>query len=134
MKIKINPKFQALLRPQTDAEREHLKESIREEGCREPLVVTRKGVLVDGHSRYEICKELGIRPAVVIRDFDSDEEIECWIIRTQLARRNLNPTDYRVLVGQLYNSRKLSTGGQSKPQGGATSEKIGDELGVSSRS
>ena len=48
------------------------------------------GTVVDGHNRYEICTAHGIRFDTVERDFADRSEAILWILRNQLARRNLN--------------------------------------------
>lgn len=49
--------------PEIDAEKyEELKRGIRDNGCTEPILISRDGLLVDGRARWNICQELGITP------------------------------------------------------------------------
>ena len=144
MKLKRSERFQKLLRDQTPEERRELLESIRENGQREPIVVMQGDVIVDGYHRDDICRELGMEPKVVVKTFESDDEAEQWILRNQLARRNLSQRDFKVAVGRLYNSLKgdrvenLKKGKnpevfpkcQSDTSGDVAAE-IADETGVS---
>ena len=54
--LRVDEEFQALIRPLTDDEYQTLEESIRREGCREAIVIW-KGIILDGHNRYKICKK-----------------------------------------------------------------------------
>jgi len=96
MNIKIDPEFHSLIRPLGKSEYSQLEQSIVAEGCRDPLVVW-KGLLLDGHSRYEICQKHGVKfktkENTNLRD---REEAKCWIIYNQMARRNL--TNYQKCV------------------------------------
>lgn len=98
MNIKIDPEFQSLNRPLNKSEYSKLEKSIMVRGCDHPLVVWR-GMLLDGHHRYEICQKHGIKfktteapPYVKTRE-DAKRYI---IIEGQLARRNL--TNYQKCV------------------------------------
>ena len=71
-----------------DAEQELLTQSLLKEGCRDALVVW-NGIIVDGNNRYRICRQYNIPFAYIEMDFDSEEKARLWIIRNQLARRNL---------------------------------------------
>ena len=58
----------------TNEQRKALKESIKEEGQKEPIIVDETGKVLDGHTRFEICQELGIELKYIIRLFDNDDE------------------------------------------------------------
>ena len=85
----IDPDFRDLL-PQ-DPEREKLLEGqIMEDGCRDALVVWRStGVVVDGNTRYSICKRNDVPFMVVFKDFESKSEAMQWALENQWSRRNL---------------------------------------------
>ncbi len=87
MKITINPEYKALIPPLSAEEFEQLEKNLLVEGCRDPLV-RHKGVLVDGHNRYELCEKHGLQYQWVDVDIDGDPRI--WIIRNQFGRRNIN--------------------------------------------
>lgn len=55
MNLKINKEFEELIPPLTIEEEENLENSLKNEGCRDALVVW-NGTIVDGHHRYKICK------------------------------------------------------------------------------
>jgi len=105
-----------------------------------PLVWPHEGesVLVDGHHRYRIAKELGRAFTVVEKSFRNLEEVLDWIDRNQLARRNLTDAQFLVVVGRIYEREKKAVGrpqkcGQNdhKFEGQqATARRIATEFGI----
>lgn len=86
---------------------EELEASLLTEGCRDPLVVWReRNVLLDGHNRKRICEEHGIPYDVVTISLPDHRAAHDWVIRNQLARRNLGERERRILFGRLYNATK----------------------------
>lgn len=89
--LTIDEEFEGIIPPLTDEEREQLKQNLKDEGWRpNEVIVTWEGLVVDGHHRYELCRELGITDfRVVEKSFDSRAEAKLWIINNQKGRRNL---------------------------------------------
>ena len=87
--LKIDPEFERLI-PDPDAEEQRwLEESIKKEGCTDPLI-TWNGTVIDGHNRFKICTRLGIPFSYSEKDDLPDRDaVKAWIIERQLARRNL---------------------------------------------
>jgi hypothetical protein len=143
--ITIDPEFKNFIRPLSTEERKELKESLASCGLLMPLIVWKsegKTILVDGHSRLSLWKEFD--------GFDGDfefntqelrfgnrDKVKEWIIKNQLGRRNLSPDDFKLFVGQLYNQRKTTQGGDRKSkdqidtQHGETAKTVATETGVS---
>ena len=88
--MNIDKEFKSIMPPLTEAERNELETSILREGCRDPLVIW-EGTLIDGHHRYEICKQHNIPFETVDMQFESRTDVKIWIIENQSARRNLFP-------------------------------------------
>jgi hypothetical protein len=92
----ILPQFQHLIPPPTAEELARLEASLKEEGCREPLIVWDCGltpenaVLVDGHNRLAICEAHSIEYRLHFRCWNDENAVKLWIINNQLARRNLS--------------------------------------------
>lgn len=89
--IIIDPEFKAALPPLSKEELENLTNSILANGCRDALI-TWNGILIDGHNRYEICKEYGVKFDIIDMWFESRNDVLIWIYQNQIARRNL--TDF----------------------------------------
>ena len=86
--LKISKTLEHVMPPLSELELHLLQESLLSEGCREPLVVW-DGVLIDGHNRFRICQEHQIPFSYIEMEFKSEDEAKIWIIKNQLARRNV---------------------------------------------
>ena len=87
--LSIDPEFKTLIPPLSAEERAGLEASIVAEGCRDAIVIW-NGTIVDGHNRYEICRNHGIGFRTEAREFPAREAVILWIIENQLARRNIS--------------------------------------------
>jgi hypothetical protein len=126
--ITIDPEFRELCPPLSSEERDGLLESLQRDGLISPLVVWKHQgatILIGGHNRYEIItqdlegKDLeneDIKITTKEMYFGSRDIAKNWIIKNQLARRNLSPDAASLLRGKLYNSRKQSRGGDRKSE------------------
>lgn len=70
----IDKEFENLLPPLSEGDYKGLEESIKADGCRDPLVVW-GDTLVDGHNRYKICTQNNISYQIVKRDFSDREAV-----------------------------------------------------------
>ena len=105
-KLKIDPKFQSLIRPLYPKEYQQLEENLMRDGCRDPII-TWNGYIIDGHNRYEICTRRKIPFAVLPVSLDCREAAEIWICTNQLGRRNLADEARRFLIGKQYEAEKV---------------------------
>lgn len=90
-KLKIKPKYKDMIpRPCSD-DYGAMLDDIEKNGIREPIVVNNGFYILDGHTRYDIAKELGTKEVeYIIRDFkDEDAEIK-YMYSINLLRRHLN--------------------------------------------
>ncbi len=145
--IQINIKkeyFDIVPRP-IDSEYKSLMESMREDGQHIPIVVNQEGTILDGHTRYEICKELNIQPIYEIKKFDDKVDEKNYVIITNLSRRNLNLAQRAELLFEWWThekeksyrlagkrrSRTVHSGGgrRSKNTHGQLANKLGKMIG-----
>ena len=116
--IKIDEGFAAMLEPLSAEERQQLEELIVEHGgARDPLVVWSKAgtlTLIDGHNRYEICTRLGLPFDIHELRFKNRSDVEDWIDKNQLGRRNLDERHKSLLRGRRYNRTKSKPGRPNK--------------------
>jgi len=93
-RIEIDSEFLDLLRPLSTDEFRALEQSIKKDGCREPLI-TWGGVLIDGHNRKEICEKHRIQyeTQAAPDHLQTRGDVVQWIVRNQLARRNLTEAE-----------------------------------------
>ena len=93
--IVIDPELEALLPELSPDENADLIGSIVKDGFTDPIVVwLGHGCIVDGHNRYRIWRDcLGSdpdkAPEIVEKHFDNRDAVKEWMLRRQLARRNL---------------------------------------------
>ena len=88
MDLIVEQEFKELIPPLSSDEYSGLEKSLLVEGCRDALV-TWNGVIIDGHNRYEICKEHGLEFRTIEKDFTDKDAAKVWIIENQFSRRNL---------------------------------------------
>lgn len=110
MALKIDEKFKNLIPPLTSEEYIGLKNSIMKNGYdpAHPIVVW-EDTIIDGHNRYEICKELNIEFKTIAKQFKDRSEIINWIIDNQLNRRNITNEQRIYLIGKRYKAEKQKT-------------------------
>lgn len=88
--LKPHPKNAEYFSPPSDEEKEVLRRSIACEGIRDPLKVTQDYVVVAGHVRLEVAKELGLKK-VPVQIVDGDPEyLEYLLIADNDERRICN--------------------------------------------
>ena len=144
--LRTSDALENVMPPLHEMELQLLKDSVLSEGCRDPLVVW-NGTIVDGHNRYRICHENNVPFTYVEMEFDDESAAKLWIIRNQLARRNVPDfvrcelvlpleaelkaeAEKRMLAG-----RKNENPVENLPQGKRkTREVLAEFAGVSSRS
>lgn len=98
--LTIDPVFKSLIPSLSDEEFKQLEENIKNDGCRDALVIW-KGTIVDGHNRYQICRENGIPFGTEEKEFADRDEAAEWIIRNQFGRRNLSLAQRSELAMKL---------------------------------
>ncbi len=136
MELKIKPEYERLNDPLTPEEYEALKESIKKEGQKVPIVVNKQGIILDGHHRFKICKELGIEPKYRIEEHE--DEIE-YVLIANLLRRHYNAFQKAERGMFLYErEKKKAKERQLKgfpPDGrkGEATEFVAKEIGLSKR-
>ncbi len=106
MEIKIDKEFKELIPKIGYEEFLGLEESIKKEGCRDPLV-TWNSILLDGHNRYKICKAHEITFKTKEIKIESREQAILWIINNQLGRRNISNFDRIILE---FKKKSIITG------------------------
>lgn len=146
--VKIDNEFKCLCPGLSDDELNQLRENIVKDGeFLDALIVWKsEGILVDGHNRLDVWKNLTIAersriapPKLNLVDFKSREAVHNWIISTQLGRRNLDAKQKSYLVGKWYQDEKKQPHRPSGKKGDTvsplkkTAEKIAEKTGQSSR-
>ncbi|MFD2938249.1 hypothetical protein [Spirosoma flavum] len=122
--IRVLPELAAYIPPLLPDEYKQLEENIKQNGCREALLVwetageqianldttTPVYILIDGHNRYAICQKYKLDFKVYLMNFSSIEEVKFFMIDNQLGRRNLAPEQVSYLRGLRYLKEKQEKG------------------------
>jgi hypothetical protein len=140
--LKVNPAFQRLIPLQSREEYLSLSGSIRAEGCREPLLVWKgRNVVLDGHTRRDLCIEHGKKVKVREVELADEKAAVEFILRLQRQRRNLTREAMSYFRGAEYNAIKQQRGGDRrgrKPKGQrdpllSTAGRLAEKHGVSEK-
>jgi ParB-like chromosome segregation protein Spo0J len=127
--LTTNDEFKNFIPSQKDTEFEALSESIDKNGCIDPIIVWKgKGIIVDGHHRYEICKPLRIPFAIIEIEFEDEDAVKLWMLQHQLARRNLNNFQRSELVLKFKNALAAKAKENQRAGGGAVPTKSAKPL------
>lgn len=115
MKLNIDPFFRDKIPPLTDDEFNQLRENILNDGeVYEPLIVW-DNTIIDGHNRWRIICEnweaLKDKYKTKSMDFPDKWTAAEWMCKKQLGRRNLTEEQKVYTIGQMYEARKNSVGG-----------------------
>ncbi len=118
-KLTIDPELKSLLPSLAAEERQGLRQSLQDEGCREAIIVWGNHgdgtTIVDGHNRYELCVEDEIPFTVRKMNFDDRAAVFEWMWGNQHYRRNWNKEQADLVLGVVYNERKKPVG---RPEAG----------------
>ena len=129
----IDKEFEALIPKHSAEDAAALDETLKAEGgARDKLVVwNEENILIEGHYRYRFCRLHGLEMEFTYKKFKNREEVKQWIIRNQLGRRNLTPSQAAMLASQLVTT---THGGDRKSDQVRNSglEKAAKTAGVSS--
>ncbi len=105
----IDEYFDLVPRP-LDEEKAFLKEDIQRDGLNESIKINPEGIVLDGHTRIEICEELGwkklndepILAKYEVKEFETKDKEKEYVLKTNLMRRQLNSFQKVKLVSSLY--------------------------------
>ena len=101
MQLQINEEFKQLIPQLSQEELFGLENSLKHEGCRDPLVVW-NNTITDGHRRYAICNKYGISFDVVEKTgLETELDVKLWMVNNQFSRRNL-PTETRLALAYRF--------------------------------
>jgi hypothetical protein len=143
----IDTEFRAYLPPQRQEENDALRIKLQLEGCKLGALtvanILGEHILIDGHHTNDICQAEGIETSEpVVINLPNRDEAKAWMRQNQLARRNLTDEQRTYYLGEEFNSRKHSHGGDRKGGGSirqndgliaSTAEQLAEEHGISPR-
>lgn len=113
--IFIDKNYLSLVPRPNETQRQSLKESIKKQGLLNPIIVSKIGKVLDGHTRFEICSELKIIPSYEVKHFKTEQEERLFVITCNLHRRQLTPFQ----IFELFNKERdifLQQGHETRKQ------------------
>ena len=85
----VDPKYQESIPRPPEKRYNEIKEDIFEYGQQIAIITNQDNVILDGHTRYQICQELEIIPKTEKRVFENKLEEERFVYSINLKRRDL---------------------------------------------
>lgn len=80
-----------------ESELEELAESIKQNGQRQPIVLTEDGLILDGRNRAKACEMVNVEPEIEVYDGD---DLAAYVIDCNVSRRHLT-TGQRAMCDAL---------------------------------
>lgn len=130
--LDIDREFAAMCPALTPEEFKLLEEGIIADGCRDPIVLWR-GLILDGHNRYEICTKHKLTFKTKTLNLPDREAAVKWIARNQLGRRNLNESQRAMLAARMMTATHGGSHRANLPDGAISSDKSAEICNVSAR-
>jgi len=88
--LTVNPEYRNLVSRHSKKQYEALKKDLLKTGeAIEPIIINKNNVILDGHTRYEICSKNGLFYRTEVRMFDSELDEKIFVMKTNLVRRQL---------------------------------------------
>lgn len=142
IQIFINEEYLELVPRPNPQDYKALQESIIVHGQREPIICNEKYQILDGHTRFEILQNLGLKPKFRIEKFETETLERGYVIEANLKRRHLTSFQKVELSYSLFltmkaesqettkaNMGKVRNGKPIKSKGRIT-DNLGREIGV----
>lgn len=117
-RIEIKEDYLDLVPRPNKEEYQSLRDSLDMEGQKDPIVINSKGIILDGHTRYEIIRNLGREVDYRIKDFDNLNDERYYVIETNLNRRQFNAFQKVELAMILSDDIKRQLRERNKSGGG----------------
>lgn len=112
--LKINPRFEKFSPKKKPDEIEELKNSLKKKGYVGSPILTWHGFIVDGHNRYKMCQELGIKidleknvEELELGDFSEEIDAMDWMLTHQLSSKNLSPGEKLAMMDEFKEEVRL---------------------------
>ena len=89
MKVQIDKEYQDLVYPLEEDDYKNLHDSIQKDGLWVPIIVNQNGIILDGHHRYWICRQLKIDCQYIVKEFEDKNDEAIFVIDCNKNRRQL---------------------------------------------
>jgi ParB-like chromosome segregation protein Spo0J len=89
--LTVKDEYASLVPEISEQEYQTIRQSIKDTGQWVPIITNPQLIILDGHSRFRACKELGLEPRITIREFEDPLLEKQFIIQINRNRRQLTP-------------------------------------------
>lgn len=87
----IKEEYVILVPQVSESEYQSIKQSIKDNGQWVPIITNSQRIILEGHTRFRACKELGIIPRTITHDFEDPLLEKQFIIDVNRNRRHISP-------------------------------------------
>lgn len=106
-KLIIKQEYLELVPRLSEADRDNLKKSLKKDGQLIAVICNPDGIILDGHTRYELCNELGLLPIKYrVMKFENPDDEMKFVVMTNIARRHLNKFQKVEMAWPLFELEK----------------------------
>jgi len=89
--LTVKDEYASLVPQISEEEYQTIIQSIKDNGQWVPIITNPQLIILDGHTRFRACKELGLQPRIMIRKFEDPLLEKQFIIQINRDRRHLTP-------------------------------------------
>lgn len=115
----INPEYLALVPRPTEARKKTIEaDLLKRQICLVKIQINTKGEILDGHTRYELCKQHNIPFETETLEFPNEEAERDWVISSNLKRRQLAKADISQLETALEELQSLKAQAEQNQKAG----------------
>jgi len=133
MHLQINEEFKQLIPQLSQEELVGLENSLKLEGCRDPLVVWHN-TIIDGHHRYAICIKHSISFNIIEKmELETELDVKLWMINNQFSRRNLTNIQKAELAIEMEKTEQVQAKARQGARNDLKNDNIPPDLGECSR-
>lgn len=131
IQLNRDPEFAGLLPAVSPDTAKELERQLVDDGGPTDPIKTWNRTIIDGHRRHAICLKHDLPFHIEEMEFSNRDDAKCWIIRNQLARRNLSASEHAMAIAALADlyTDQAKTGDIR----GSVANQVAKEAGVSSR-
>lgn len=100
--LKVKQEYLELVPRAKRSDYQSLKNSIKENGQQVAIICNQDGIILDGHTRFQVCEELRIKPKFIIKQFNDSEKEREFVVTANLARRHLTLFERAEICFNFY--------------------------------
>lgn len=109
-KLVVKRKYANAVFGPSEKDEKSIRDSIKKYGIQVPLIVNKDRVIIDGHTRYRIAKELKLSEVpIIVKQFEDEIHEHMFAIEINIAKRNLTEDQLSQLVVKYLDLEEKSS-------------------------